>query len=1040
MHLSKETACFMRRLTVIVLCFIIAITVFFPGTASAKEADQKVVRVGWFDSSFYYWDQFGRRCGIAYEYQQKIAAYTGWTYEYVEDSWPNLMQMLINGEIDLLSDVSFKPERAEHMSFPDLPMGTESYYIYVAAGNRTLTADDLSSFQNSRIGVNKGSIQEGFLKDWAEKYGINIEIVPMVLDEDESLEMVTRGELDGYACIYSFSSEENVIPISRVGSSDYYFAVNKDRPDLLADLNHALAGIQDEDPYFNQRLTEERLYNTRTDAFLTLNQADWLTEHGSIRIGYRDNDLPFCQADKETGELTGALKDFLAHAANNLRSTDVRFEPVPYPTTEAAMEAMKAGEIDCVFPVYLSTYDSEESGIRLTNPAMKTEMNAVLRNSQGQSLSRDSRITFAVSAGDMNIETFIKAQYPLSDWKVYDSEKSCYEAVASGDADSALVSNYSVPYLSDTFEKYKLYNVPTGESMPLSFAVDSKNRDLYFLMNKTVIMTRSEDMASALASYMHSVKKVSFTEFLKDNWIAVIAILLVVFLLVVFLLLQKLKAERKAYEHQRMMEESLRRELEQKEQLQSAMAMAYRDPLTGVKSKHAYNEAEERMDQRIAEGSVSEFSIIVFDLNDLKTINDSRGHDIGDEYIKDACKMICTCFKHSPVFRIGGDEFAAILEGEDYANQEELLERFEKQVLMNLDREKTVVAFGCSRYHAQQDTCMRAVFERADATMYKEKVLLKSLGEAAKEEELEHANQSSGIEDVSEIILRKHILVADDLESSREILGELLEDDYDIFYAADGIEAMEILHSHKDEIAVVLLDLYMPNMTGREVMTQMQVDEDLMSIPVIFLSVDLNAELDCLKIGAIDFIPKPYPDIEIIKARISKCIELSENRDLIRRTQRDKLTGLYNKDYFIRYVSRYDQHYKGAPFDAVVCDVNEFYSVNEHYGRQFGDLVLRSIGLGIARLARKTGGIGSRREGDTFLLYCPHQDDYEQLLKKFLEELFVEKETGDKVTLRFGIYANAQLEPDIEERFVRAKIAADNVEHDPQALCGYYRT
>ena len=225
-------------------------------------------------------------------------------------------------------------------------------------------------------------------------------------------------------------------------------------------------------------------------------------------------------------------------------------------------------------------------------------------------------------------------------------------------------------------------------------------------------------------------------------------------------------------------------------------------------------------------------------------------------------------------------------------------------------------------------------------------------------------------------------------------------------------------------------------LSRRDVMAAMQVDEDLMTIPIIVLTVDQNAELDCLKMGAMDFIPKPYPDIEIVQARISKCIELSENRDLIRRTQRDKLTGLYNIDYFLRYVNRYDQYYKDKAFDALACDVNHFYSVNEQYGRQFGDLVLRSIGISLNKLARKTGGIGCRKEGDTFLLYCPHQDDWNEILEKFMAELFVEKDTSEKVTLRFGIYPDAQQEEDIEERFVRAKTAADSVEDHPDRNWG----
>ena len=125
---------------------------------------------------------------------------------------------------------------------------------------------------------------------------------------------------------------------------------------------------------------------------------------------------------------------------------------------------------------------------------------------------------------------------------------------------------------------------------------------------------------------------------------------------------------------------------------------------------------------------------------------------------------------------------------------------------------------------------------------------------------------------------RKHILIVDDVETNREILGEALYDDYCIYYAADGVEAMEMLRRHPDEIALVILDLYMPNMSGWDVMERMQADETLRNIPVIVLTVDQEAEAKALKMGAMDFIPKPYPSIETVKARIAKCIALSSRR------------------------------------------------------------------------------------------------------------------------------------------------------------------
>ena len=552
MHINKN----LKRMMIFLLLFAFFISFALPMRAEAEEKEPKVVRVGWYESSFCYYDSFGRRCGIDYEYQQKISAYTGWTYEYVEGSWPELLQKLMDGEIDILSDVSYKQEREEFMLYPDLPMGTESYYIYISQDNHEITGDDPTSLSGKRIGVNKGSIQEGFLEDWAKKNGVTFEIVLLVVDEDESMALVERGEVDGYATVYTISAENRTVPIYRIGGSDYFYAVNKNRPDLLAELNIALAGIQDEDPYFAERISEERLYEKRTNIALQPNQEEWLKKHGKIRIGYRDNYLPFCQADEETGELTGALKDYLTHATNELSSVVLQFETIPYASTEAALAAMKAGEVDAVFPVYLHSYDADKMDVRLTDPAMKTEMNAVMRTSETRGLSKESVVTFAVDAGNLNNDTFIMEEYPASTRKVYADKQACFKAVSDGEVDCALVSSYRLSYSEEIFKDYKVYSVPTGESISMSFAVGKDNPELYFLLNKTAIMTESEEMDAALVSYMKAEQKVSFLQFLKDNMLMVILVLVLVFAVIVILLQQKMRAERVAGRQRKLLEEA----------------------------------------------------------------------------------------------------------------------------------------------------------------------------------------------------------------------------------------------------------------------------------------------------------------------------------------------------------------------------------------------------------------------------------------------------------------------------------------------------
>ena len=546
-----------RRSVAYLLLSVILMNILVPLTVSADKKEPKTVRVGWFDSAFCYYDSFGRRCGVDYEYHQKISAYTGWDFEYVEDSWPNLLQMLKDGEIDLLSDVSYKPERSEYMFFSELPMGTEAYYIYVSARNRDIKADDLSSFNGKRIGANKGSVQETFLKEWAEKKGLSITIVPLTTTEDESMDMIINGEIDGLATIFTFDFKHDALPVSRIGGSDYYYAVNKKRPDLIEELNLAMAEIQDEDPYFNEKISKDRIYSKKTSCLLTPQQEDWLKDHGEIRVGYRENYLPFCSTDKDTGELTGALKDYLAHAVNNINSPNLSFKTIPYASTEAALNALNAGEVDCVFPVYLSTYDADQRGIRLTRAAMETQMNAIIRVSDPQNLSDDTTMTFAVNENMLNVDTFIMDYYPQAERKPFKGLQACYDAVADGNADCVLVSNYRIPSEEDTLKKKNLYTVPTGESLPLSFAVNKSDGELYTIMNKTSLATKGTEMDAALASYMYGEQnKATFMQYLKDNWLVVLGVLTVLFAIILFLLGQKLRAERIASKQKHLLEEA----------------------------------------------------------------------------------------------------------------------------------------------------------------------------------------------------------------------------------------------------------------------------------------------------------------------------------------------------------------------------------------------------------------------------------------------------------------------------------------------------
>ena len=472
-----------------------------------------------------------------------------------------------------------------------------------------------------------------------------------------------------------------------------------------------------------------------------------------------------------------------------------------------------------------------------------------------------------------------------------------------------------------------------------------------------------------------------------------------------------------------------------------AQTIALTDPLTGVKSKHAFLLKQKQIDASIEGGDADAFAVVVCDVNGLKVINDTLGHKAGDEYIIKACRMICDIFQHSPVFRTGGDEFVVILHGRDYFIRKELVLALHDRSVEHISTKEVVVSGGLSEYQPGMDASFHDVFERADALMYEEKNLLKGMGAISREDaETDNKPMFPKDENAEILHLKRRILIVEDEEINRAILGHILNEDYEILYASNGLEALEQIKTHKDELAIVLLDLQMPQMSGMEVLKVMKEEDDLKDIPVIVMTADQTTEVDCLKIGAIDFIPKPYPTAEVIQARVTRCIELSEKRSIIQSTERDSLTGLFNLDYFLRFVRLHDQHYNDMPMDAIILDVNHFRMLNERYGKQYGDSILARLGGRVRQISREVGGLGCRRNADTFYIYCPHQEDYSRILDKASEGLVDENVSEDRVRLRLGVYSEVDKSLQIERRFDHAKTAANTVKSGYVKAIGIYDT
>ena len=270
--------------------------------------------------------------------------------------------------------------------------------------------------------------------------------------------------------------------------------------------------------------------------------------------------------------------------------------------------------------------------------------------------------------------------------------------------------------------------------------------------------------------------------------------------------------------------------------------------------------------------------------------------------------------------------------------------------------------------------------------------------------------------------VRRRVLVVDDEPVNRMLLGNIVGQEYEVLYASDGEEALDAIKENKGTLSLVLLDLLMPNTDGFEVLKVLGADEELRRIPVIVLTSEKSAEVDALKLGAVDFIQKPYDAVEVIMARIRRSIELAEDKILVRENEFDALTGLYTEGFFLQYARRYDRYHPDEKMDAVVININRFRLINDIRGRAYGDMVLEKMGKCLKELLREKGGLGCRARADIFYLYIPRDDNYGGVTKR-VEARFSELTEQARVTFRVGVWQSEDSEIDMKRRFELAASA-----------------
>ena len=536
---SETMQTLMRKSVCALLSLLLLLSVVLPVKAAAETAPVKVVRVGSFEDTFNYVNEKGARKGYGYELLQTLSGYTGWQFEYVTCDWSDCFEKLKNGEIDIMGGISYTEDRTEEMLFSDEPMGVEKYYLYADLSRADISASDFKTLNGKKIGVLMGTEPEVMLTEWEEKYGLETEHVNISNNEDVKQKLADH-EIDCFVSLEeSFWAERGISTITRVGESGIYYALNKNRPDLKEELDDAMRALDEAVPFYTADLYK-RYFSMDYTPILTGEEKAWLKEHGAIKMGFLTSDSGVSTFDPATGEFTGVITDYIQFAADCLGNQELEFQLVGYDSKEAELDALKSGEIDMIFHFDQSPNLAEEYHFACTNTTWTSNLMAVT-NKQHFNENNVNRI--AVSQNKLSLKKYLAFYYPQ--WEIVDcdTQEDAAKLVKDGQADCFVTWISSENKYS---KKYSFYSVPLVNPVRSCFAVNSGNRSLLSILNKTIKAMPINMLAGALAMYKSSARKVTLSDFIKDNFFMALLVSSIAVAAILLTILKLLRKARKA--------------------------------------------------------------------------------------------------------------------------------------------------------------------------------------------------------------------------------------------------------------------------------------------------------------------------------------------------------------------------------------------------------------------------------------------------------------------------------------------------------------
>ncbi len=488
------------------------VTVLASGTETSPvtetPAESKTVRVGYFSSpNFQEGGADEHKRGAGYEYLQKIARLTGWTYEYVYASFGECLEMLENGEIDLMGDVSYTLDRSRRMRFSAYPQGSEEFCLFTNRKHEALAQGGYSALEGCRIGVNSGTYSEMLLGQWLETKRIHATIVPYA-DDQKLTQALSDGTVDAIVAP-GLVMDSDAISITSIGGGDYYFAVTTKRIDLLSELNAALAEINTSDSNYSHNLVVQYENKPIRNFVLNRQEKKWLEAHqNTIRVGYFEDKFPF--SGTRDGELSGILKTVLDTIKQQYGIT---ITTQPYRSTDEMRAALEKDEIDLAGPVIRDLDVLERLGAVSTDPIYELTPVVIYKD---RGFDEPSPVV-ATTNSSLYSDYIVRISSPDLTTRKYDSIEDCLQAILDDEADTTIIASARINGLKDNPLMKKLSYAEIADRQKLVMITMKDDRRVATIVNKAIEQSASLLNGAVLAENAVTNDQVTLHEFIQAN-------------------------------------------------------------------------------------------------------------------------------------------------------------------------------------------------------------------------------------------------------------------------------------------------------------------------------------------------------------------------------------------------------------------------------------------------------------------------------------------------------------------------------------------